>query len=121
MVESDALTELGYAVAGPYSRPGEALAAVKDGRLAAAILDINLGGSPVYPVAEELVARGIPFIFVTGYGTESIDRRFANIPVLQKPIDRESLQRIFVSGVTGPEGTAHPSDADQGPPRAATG
>jgi PAS domain S-box-containing protein len=118
MVESDALTELGYEVAGPFSRPAEALAAVKAGGLAAAILDINLGGTPVYPVAEELSARGIPFIFVTGYGTESIDRRFANVPVLQKPIDREALQRIFVSGVAGP--VAHPSGVE-GAARAATG
>jgi len=113
MVESDALTELGYEVAGPFSRPPEALAAVQDGGLAAAILDINLGGTLVYPVAEELAARGIPFIFVTGYGTESIDRRFANVPVLQKPIDREALQRIFVNRVMAPAAATagHAGDA----------
>jgi PAS domain S-box-containing protein len=112
LVESDALTELGYEVAGPFSRPPEALAAVQDGGLAAAILDINLGGTLVYPVAEELVARGIPFIFVTGYGTESIDRRFANVPVLQKPIDREALQRIFINRAMEPAVAtiAHPID-----------
>jgi PAS domain S-box-containing protein len=113
LVESDALTELGYEVAGPFSRPPEALAAVQDGGLAAAILDINLGGTLVYPVAEELAARGIPFIFVTGYGTESIDRRFSNVPVLQKPIDREALQRIFVShvGASAAASIAHAGDA----------
>jgi CheY-like chemotaxis protein len=108
MVESDALIELGYEVAGPFSRPPEALEAVKDGGLAAAILDINLGGTLVYPVAEELAARGIPFVFVTGYGTESIDRRFANVPVLQKPIDRDALQRIFVNGAIAPPAAAVP-------------
>lgn len=114
MVECDALTDLGYEVAGPFSRPPEALAAVRDGGVAGAILDINLGGTLVYPVAEELAARGVPFVFVTGYGTESVDRRFANVPVLQKPIDREALQRIFVNRTVTPATPTippHASDA----------
>jgi len=97
LVESDALTELGYDVVGPFSRPADALAAIEVGGVAAAILDVNLNGTPVYPVAEELAARGIPFVFVTGYGIESIDRRFAKVQVLQKPIERETLERIFVN------------------------
>ena len=106
MVESDALNELGYEVAGPFSRLTEALAAVERGGIAAAILDINLNGTLVYPVAEALTARGIPFIFVTGYGTESVDARFAEVPVLQKPIEREMLQRMFADSATGPNGAA---------------
>jgi PAS domain S-box-containing protein len=98
MVVSDALTELGYQVAGPFSRPPDALAAVRDGDIAAAILDINLAGALVYPVADELVTRGIPFVFVTGYGIESVEKRFSEIPVLQKPVERETLQRIFING-----------------------
>jgi PAS domain S-box-containing protein len=98
MVESDALTELGYSVVGPFSKPSDALAAVRKGDISGAVLDINLDGVLVYPVADELAARGIPFVFVTGYGTESIDERFDGIPVLQKPIERETLQRIFTNG-----------------------
>jgi two-component sensor histidine kinase len=101
MVVSDAMIELGYQVIGPFSRPPDAIAAVKNNDIAAAILDINLAGTLVYPVAEELTSRGIPFVFVTGYGVESIDKRFADIPVLQKPIERETLQRIFVNGAAG--------------------
>jgi PAS domain S-box-containing protein len=101
MVVSDAMIELGYQVVGPFSRPPDAIAAVKNNDIAAAILDINLAGTLVYPVAEELTSRGIPFVFVTGYGVESIDKRFADIPVLQKPIERETLQRIFVNGAGG--------------------
>ena len=101
MVVSDAMIELGYQVVGPFSRPPDAIAAVKNNDIAAAILDINLAGTLVYPVAEELTSRGIPFVFVTGYGVESIDKRFADIPVLQKPIERETLQRIFVNGTAG--------------------
>jgi PAS domain S-box-containing protein len=101
MVVSDAMIELGYQVVGPFSRPPDAIAAVRNSDIAAAILDINLAGTLVYPVAEELTSRGIPFVFVTGYGVESIDKRFADIPVLQKPIERETLQRIFVNGTAG--------------------
>jgi PAS domain S-box-containing protein len=122
MVEADALAELGYKVVGPFSRPSEALAAIKVGDIAAAILDINLDGTPVYPVADELVARGIPFIFVTGYGTESVDARFAEIPVLQKPIERDTLQRIFINGgATTAAPSARPqSSAGKGSAQAAT-
>ena len=50
----------------------------------------------VYPLADMLAHRSIPFIFVTGYGAESIDPRFKHIPVIQKPVERHVLQRIFV-------------------------
>jgi PAS domain S-box-containing protein len=115
MVVTDAITELGYQVVGPFSRPPDAIAAVKDNEIAAAILDINLAGTLVYPVAEELTSRGIPFVFVTGYGIESVDKRFSDIPVLQKPIERETLQRIFIDGRAAAE-----SDASSGAAQAAT-
>lgn len=95
MALSESMTELGYSVVGPYSRIAEARAALKKHELDAAILDINVGGDMVYPLADILIASKVPFIFVTGYGAEGIDRRFANIPVLQKPIEREALQSIF--------------------------
>jgi PAS domain S-box-containing protein len=120
MVECDSLRELGYQVVGPFSKPAEALAAVKAGGIAAAILDVNLDGTLVYSVADELAARQIPFIFVTGYGTESIEKRFAKIPVLQKPIERETLQRIFISGTTAPAAARAASSADKDAAQAAT-
>ena len=49
-----------------------------------------------YPVADILSARGIPFVFVTGYEADTIDDRFNGVPVLQKPIERQMLQRLFV-------------------------
>jgi hypothetical protein len=57
-----------------------------------AVLDLNLGGNPVYPVAASLAGRGIPFAFVTGYGRESIEPDFAHVPVMQKPVTREALE-----------------------------
>ena len=119
MVVSDAITDLGYQVVGPFSRPPDAIAAIKDGDIAAAILDINLAGTLVYPVAEELMRRGIPFVFVTGYGIESIDQRFSDIPVLQKPIERETLQRIFLNS-RGDAASSRPNGAGNRAAHAAT-
>jgi hypothetical protein len=74
------------------------MAAVRREDFQAAVLDVNLDGEMVYPVADVVVARGVPFVFVTGYGAECIDRRGAQGPVLQKPIERRMLQSIFVDG-----------------------
>jgi PAS domain S-box-containing protein len=95
MVVSESLAALGCSVVGPFSRCADALAAMDLGDVDAAILDVNLGGEMIYPLAEVLATRGVPFIFVTGYGAESIDRRFTHIPVIQKPVERHMLQRIF--------------------------
>jgi len=92
MMMKDMLTDLGFSVVGPFSRIAEALPVAKSDDLEAAVLDINLNGELVYPVAEALVTRGVPVVFVTGYGAESIDDRFAEVPVLQKPIERQVLE-----------------------------
>ncbi len=96
MAARDVMTELGFSVVGPFGKVSEAVAALKKGDIDAAILDINLGGELVYPLADILTTGGVPFIFATGYGPESIDRRYASVPVLQKPIERRALERIFV-------------------------
>jgi two-component SAPR family response regulator len=83
-------------VVGPFSRCSDALAAIEADEIDAAILDVNLDGEMVYPLADMLTERGVPFIFVTGYGAESIEERFTHIPVIQKPVERHVLQRIFV-------------------------
>ena len=95
MAVSDLLMELGMSVIGPFGKVTEAMSRLKGGGVDAAVLDVNLGGELVYPVAELLAAANVPFVFVTGYGPESIDRRFATVPVLQKPVDRDALMRVF--------------------------
>jgi two-component sensor histidine kinase/PAS domain-containing protein/CheY-like chemotaxis protein len=95
MVLVDHLQEIGLSAVGPFSRVADALKV--DEELDAAILDVNLGGESVYPVADMLHARGIPFVFMTGYGSASIDPRFAMVPVLQKPIEAKALEDMFVS------------------------
>jgi PAS domain S-box-containing protein len=99
MMIHEFLTECGHSVIGPISRASEALLAAKEGDFDTAILDINLGDGMAYPVAEVLSARGIPFVFVTGYEADTVDDRFRDAPVLQKPIERQMLQRIFLPSV----------------------
>ncbi len=96
MMMSDMLTELGFEVIGPFGRVADAMVAVGREDFQVAVLDVNLDGEMVYPVADAVLALGVPFVFVTGYSAEGIDRRFAQVPVLQKPIERQMLQNVFV-------------------------
>ena len=50
-----------------------------------------MNGTPVYPLAELLTAKGVPFVFVTGYSSDAVDKRFSAVPVVQKPIDENAL------------------------------
>jgi CheY-like chemotaxis protein len=68
MLLEDMLGELGYTVTAEAGRLEEALQAAKTADFDIAILDVNLDGEPVSPVADALVARGTPFVFATGYG-----------------------------------------------------
>jgi PAS domain S-box-containing protein len=95
MMMSDMLTELGFDVIGPFCRVADAMDAVQREDFHAAVLDVNLDGEMVYPVADAVAARGLPFVFVTGYGAEGIDGRYAQVPVLQKPIERQMLRDLF--------------------------
>lgn len=96
MMMRDILSDLGYAVVGPFSRLSEAMIAAVHDEIDAGVVDINLGGEFVYPVADVLVARGIPFVFITGYGVESIDKRFGSVPIIKKPVQRQALQKLFI-------------------------
>jgi PAS domain S-box-containing protein len=98
----ECLTEFGFRIVGPVCTVSEAVAVAEDGQFDAAILDINLGDSSVYRVAEILAARDVPFIFITGYDSDSVDSRFNQVPVLQKPIERQMLQKIFATDVKRP-------------------
>jgi PAS domain S-box-containing protein len=101
MMMKDILSELGFTVIGPFSRLAEAMIAAVHEEIDAGIIDVNLGGEFVYPVADVLTARKIPFVFVTGYGVESIDGRFGYVPIVKKPVQRQVLQRIFAPGESG--------------------
>jgi two-component sensor histidine kinase/DNA-binding response OmpR family regulator len=95
LVLADQLSDMGLSVVGPCSSVTEAKTAIAESDFEVAILDVSLGGELVYPVADLLVSRGTPFVFVTGYGRESIDRRFAGVSVLEKPVERKALEDFF--------------------------
>jgi two-component sensor histidine kinase/CheY-like chemotaxis protein len=97
MMMRDILTDLGFSVVGPFSRLSEAMVAAVHEDIDGGIIDINLGGEFVYPVADVLAARKLPFVFVTGYGIESIDSRFGYVPIVKKPVQRQALQNIFIA------------------------
>jgi CheY-like chemotaxis protein len=96
MIE-DLLTDLGCEVVGPAANVAEAIRFAKTEQLAGAFLDVNLGGVSIYPVADLLSARQIPFVFVSGYGAGGIDPRFVGTPVLSKPILDTDLERALDS------------------------
>jgi PAS domain S-box-containing protein len=110
MMIQDTLRETGVDVVGPYSRVAEAIKAAKAGGFDVAVLDVNLDGEPVYELAELLAARGVPFVFMTGYGRESIDERFADRPVIRKPVDLERLKEALAAAMSL-EDTAVPLQA----------
>jgi PAS domain S-box-containing protein len=101
MMMREILSEHGLFTVGPCCTVAEALAAAA-GDFDCAILDLNLGGESVYPVAASLVERNVPFAFVTGYGRESIDTKFSHVSLLQKPITRESLES-YLRATLGPQ------------------
>lgn len=100
MILEDQLEDLGITVAATCASVPEAMRAIDTSAPQAAILDVNLRGQLVYPVADRLIDRGIPFVFVTGYGRESIDRRYSFVKVLEKPVERQALEGLFA---TAPE------------------
>jgi len=87
----DMLTELGAADVRHAGTLAAALAQL-DARLPdIAVLDVNLGGERVYPVAERLESAGIRFIFITGYGKSGMDPRWSARIVVQKPFNLETM------------------------------
>ena len=97
MMMVEALHDLGLEVVGPFRSVAHALAAARQERLDGAILDVNVAGQQIYPVAELLTDRQIPFVFLTGYSVGGIDRRFAHVPVLEKPVESSTLREMFLS------------------------
>jgi DNA-binding response OmpR family regulator len=95
---ADALSAAGFRIVGPVSSLADALAAARSEAFDAALLDIQLaGGEDVYPVAEVLAERGIPFAFVSSRPKDQIDYRFIVRPVLSKPFSTAELQALAAS------------------------
>lgn len=97
MLLEDMLADLGHAVAAAAGSVGEAAELAKTSEFDLAILDVNLDGREVYPVAEILVGRGLPFVFVTGYGGRGLPEAFRDRPTLQKPFQLEDLRKTLAN------------------------
>ncbi|UAJ09467.1 response regulator [Glacieibacterium megasporae] len=92
MVLEDVLDLLGHRVVGTPSTYAEADAAIAAGGFDLAILDVNLGNDPVFPLADKLQESGVAIIFATGSHRDSLPSRFANAPVLEKPYAVQAVE-----------------------------
>ena len=95
MCLSDTLSDLGCHVAGSASTVAQALRVAESAPLDLAILDVNVAGETVYPVADVLSRRGIPYMFLTGYEPHSVNSRYRDRPLRRKPIDVPDLAQVL--------------------------
>lgn len=91
----DFLIEFGCTPMGPCGSVAEALKAVGEDAFDLAVLDVNLGGERVYPVADALTERHIPFLFVSGYGEEAIPDGREEWKVCAKPFRADVLATML--------------------------
>jgi CheY-like chemotaxis protein len=98
----DMLTSAGCVVSGPIPRLAQALDAVHRGTFDAAVLDVDLAGDRIDPVADVLSQRNVPFVFVTGYGTGALPAVHAERPRLSKPFKMADLLGKLSSVVAPP-------------------
>ena len=91
MLITDMLQELGCKVGAEAADIDRAVALAHSTDFDLAILDVNLKGKVITPVAEIVRARGLPIIFATGYGSEGVPPEFRDRPALQKPFQLETL------------------------------
>jgi CheY-like chemotaxis protein len=98
------LDELGCVLVGPASTREAALKLAEIERLDAAILDINLHGRASFPVADLLAGRGVPVIYVTGYGDLPEGRRARSdaVALLRKPLAPADLASALRRAMTAP-------------------
>jgi DNA-binding response OmpR family regulator len=99
---SDVLTDAGYRVVGPVGSTADALAAIADNRIDAALLDIHLGGDHrVFEVAEVLLALRVPFSFLSAISRRLLPPKFSGRPFLEKPFQSAevlaSLEALLAS------------------------
>ena len=84
---ANGFVEAGFEIVGPVPSLAMALALVEKEQVEGALLDINLDGEKVWDVADALIKRGIPVVFVTGYDRDHIPERYAEVPLCLKPVN----------------------------------
>ena len=101
MLLEDMLMDFGCTVVGPASRLKMAIEMAQGDNFDIAILDVNLAGESIYPVAETLVQASRPFVFSTGYGGGGIKDPYRDRPVIQKPFSQQDLKRTLLAALNG--------------------
>lgn len=103
MMLEQVLSGLGCELVGPAARFEDALRLARDERLDGAIVDVDLRGTKVFPVAEELARRSVPVIFATGFGAAQVfPDGFGNRPRLTKPYLEEDVRRLALATFAAP-------------------
>jgi DNA-binding response OmpR family regulator len=102
MLMEDTLADFGCEVVGPVARIAEGVRLANTERLDGAILDINVAGVEVFPIARELAQRGIPFVFVSGYESTRLPHEWHNRPTLQKPFQPRELAHSMAKAFSKP-------------------
>ena len=97
MLLEDMLADIGYSVAAAAGSLSEARDLASKVEIDLAILDVNIDGEEVFPVADVLASRNIPFVFVTGYGGQGLPDNYRRRPTLQKPFQIEDLKTTLAS------------------------
>jgi DNA-binding response OmpR family regulator len=95
MMVTDMLEELGHRLVTEAADVEEAAKLAQSADFDLAILDVNLKGKLITPVAELIRGRGLPIIFATGYGSEGVPEQFRDLPALQKPFQLEALAALI--------------------------
>lgn len=101
MMVADMLEELGYRIAGEAGDIDEGIRLVQAIDFDIAVLDVNVNGKVISPVAEAVQLRGRPFVFATGYGILGLPEKFRDRPTLQKPFQIETLARTIETVLKG--------------------
>ena len=101
MMVADMLEELGYKVAAEAGDIVEALRLAQSTEFDIAILDVNVNGKVISPVADLIKARGRPFIFATGYGSSGLPEHYRDRPALQKPFQLDALGKTIETALRG--------------------
>ncbi len=104
MLIETALQQAGWTVLGPAVRLAPALKAARSDAIDVAILDLDLAGENTRPVADALEARGIPFLFLTGYGVDGLPADKPHWRALGKPFRLDTLLDTLAALVAGPPG-----------------
>lgn len=94
------LSDMGCDVIGPEANVDDGLRiASGTGELDAALLDVNVAGQEVFPVAEALKARGVPFVFSTGYGEAGLPEHWRGNPTVQKPFTEGAIRDALMKAL----------------------